>query len=45
MTPEAAQGAVQILCETLDGSIAPNLLPTAKISQLMKAMNLQQSTS
>jgi hypothetical protein len=44
MTPEAAQGAVQILCETLDGSIAPNLLPTAKISQLMKAMNLQQST-
>jgi hypothetical protein len=36
LTMELAQGAVQILCETLDGNIAPNLLPTKKISQLMK---------
>lgn len=45
LTTEVAQGVVQTLCEALDGSIAPNLLPTAKISQLMKAMNSQQSTS
>ena len=45
MTSEVAQGVVQTLCETLDGNIAPNLLPTTKISQLTKAMNLQQSSS
>lgn len=45
LTTEVAQGVVQTLCEALDGSIAPNLLPTAKISQLMKAMNSQQYTS
>jgi hypothetical protein len=45
MTPELAQEAVQILCSSLDGNIAPNLLPTTKISQLTKAMNLQQSNS
>lgn len=45
LTPELAQGVVQTLCETLDGNIAPNLLPTAKISALMKAMNSQQYTS
>ena len=45
LTKEQADQAVVILCETLDGNIAPNLLPTTKISQLMKAMNLQQSTS
>ena len=45
LTREVADQVVQTLCETLDGSIAPNLLPTTKISQLMKAMNLQQSTS
>jgi hypothetical protein len=39
MSMELAQKGVQILCDTLDGSIAPNLLPTTKISQLMKAMN------
>ena len=40
MTSEAAQGVVATLCEALDGNIAPNLLPTTKISQLTKAMNL-----
>jgi hypothetical protein len=45
MTPELAQEAVQILCSSLDGNIVPNLLPTTKISQLMKAMSLQQSNS
>jgi hypothetical protein len=40
MTSEVAQGVVQTLCEALDGNIAPNLLPTTKISQLTKAMNL-----
>jgi hypothetical protein len=45
MTPELAQEAVQILCSSLDGNIAPNLLPTTKISQLTKAMSLQQSNS
>jgi hypothetical protein len=39
MTSELALRGVQILCETLDGNIAPNLLPTTKISQLTKAMN------
>ena len=45
LTPQVAQGVVQTLCEALDGNIAPNLLPTTKISQLIKAMNLQQYTS
>ena len=45
MSMELAQKGVQTLCEILDGSIAPNLLPTTKISQLMKAMNLQQYNS
>ena len=40
MTSEVAQGVVQTLCEALDGNIVPNLLPTTKISQLTKAMNL-----
>jgi len=39
MSLEQAQEVVQILCSTLDGSIAPNLLPTTKISQLTKAMS------
>jgi hypothetical protein len=39
MTSELALKGVQTLCEILDGSIAPNLLPTTKISKLMKAMN------
>lgn len=39
MTTESALKAVQTLCETLDGSIAPNLLPTKKIYQLTKATN------
>ena len=39
MTKEVADQVVQTLCETLDGSIAPNLLPTTKISQLVKAMS------
>ena len=37
MTMDLALKGVQILCDTLDGSIAPNLLPTTKISQLTKA--------
>jgi hypothetical protein len=37
MTMDLALKGVQILCDTLDGNIAPNLLPTTKISQLMKA--------
>ena len=45
MSMELAQKGVQTLCEILDGSIAPNLFPTTKISQLMKAMNLQQYNS
>jgi hypothetical protein len=45
MSLEQAKEVVQILCSTLDGSIAPNLLPTTKISQLTKAMNLPQSNS
>jgi hypothetical protein len=39
MSLEQAQEVVQILCSTLDGSIAPNLLPTTKILQLTKAMS------
>ena len=39
MTMDLALKGVQILCDTLDGSIAPNLLPTTKILQLMKAMS------
>lgn len=39
LTKEVADQVVQTLCETLDGNIAPNLLPTTKISQLMKAMS------
>ena len=39
LTREVADQVVQTLCETLDGSIAPNLLPTTKISQLSKATN------
>lgn len=45
MTSELAIKGVQTLCEILDGSIAPNLLPTTKISQLTKAMNLPQYNS
>ena len=45
MSMELAQKGVQILCDTLDGSIAPNLLPTTKILQLMKATNLPQYNS
>jgi hypothetical protein len=45
MSMELAQKGVQTLCEILDGSIAPNLLPTTKILQLTKAMNLQQYNS
>ena len=39
MDTQMALKAVQTLCEILDGSIAPNLLPTKKISQLTKLMN------
>ena len=39
MDTEMALKAVQTLCEILDGSIAPNLLPTKKISQLIKLMS------
>ena len=39
MDTEMALKAVQTLCEILDGSIAPNLLPTKKISQLTKLMS------
>lgn len=39
LTKEVADQVVQTLCETLDGNIAPNLLPTTKISQLTKAMS------
>jgi hypothetical protein len=37
LTKEVADQVVVTLCETLDGNIAPNLLPTTKISQLSKA--------
>jgi len=39
MDMEMAVKAVQTLCEILDGNIAPNLLPTKKISQLTKLMS------
>ena len=39
MDTQMALKAVQTLCEILDGSIAPNLLPTKKISQLTKLMS------
>ena len=42
MTQEQAKEAVQNLCTILDGSIQPNLLPSTKIAQLRKRMNLQQ---
>jgi hypothetical protein len=42
MTQEKAKEAVQSLCSTLDGSIQPNLLPSMKIAQLRKRMNLAQ---
>ena len=42
MTQEQAKDAVQNLCTILDGSIQPNLLPSTKIAQLRKHMNLQQ---
>jgi hypothetical protein len=45
MSLEQAKEVVLILCSTLDGSIAPNLLLTTKISQLTKAMNLPQYNS
>jgi hypothetical protein len=45
MSLEQAKEVVQILCSTLDGNIAPNLLPTTKILQLTKAMNLPQYNS
>ena len=45
MSLEQAKGVVQTLCDTLGGNIAPNLLPTTKISQLTKAMNLPQYNS
>ena len=43
MTQEKSKEAVQSLCNTLDGSIQPNLLPSTKIAQLRKRMNLAQS--
>jgi hypothetical protein len=43
MKEEKAKEAVQSLCNTLDGSIQPNLLPSTKIAQLRKRMNLAQS--
>jgi hypothetical protein len=42
MTQEKAKEVVQSLCSTLDGSIQPNLLPSTKIAQLRKRMNLAQ---
>jgi hypothetical protein len=39
MDTETALKVVQTLCETLDGSIVPNLLPTKKILQLTKLMS------
>ena len=42
MTQEQAKEAVQSLCNTLDGNIQPNLLPSTKIAQLQKHMNLAQ---
>lgn len=45
MTQEKAKEAVQNLCSTLDGNIQPNLLPTTRIAQLRKRMNLAQSNA
>jgi hypothetical protein len=42
MTQEKAKEVVQDLCTTLDGNIPPNLLPSTKIAQLRKRMNLAQ---
>ena len=42
MTQEQAKEAVQSLCSILDGNIQPNLLPSTKIAQLQKHMNLAQ---
>lgn len=42
MTQDKAKEAVQNLCNILDGSIQPNLLPNTKIAQLQKHMNLAQ---
>lgn len=39
MTQEQATEVVRSLCNILDGSIAPNLLPTTKIAELAKRMN------
>jgi hypothetical protein len=42
MTQEKAKEVVQNLCSILDGSTPPNLLPSTKIAQLRKRMNLVQ---
>jgi hypothetical protein len=42
MTQDKAKEVVQDLCTTLDGNIPPNLLPSMKIAQLRKRMNLAQ---
>ena len=42
MNQEQARKEVQSLCIILDGSIAPNLLPSTKIAELAKHMNLAQ---
>ena len=42
MTQDKAKEVVQDLCTTLDGSIPPNLLPSTKVAQLRKRMNLAQ---
>jgi hypothetical protein len=38
MTTEQAQQVVQLLCESMDGIIPPNLLPNTKISELQKLL-------
>ena len=42
MNQEQAKEVVQSLCTILDGNIPPNLLPSTKIAQLQKHMNLVQ---
>ena len=42
MNQEQAKEVVQSLCSILDGNIAPNLLPSTKIAELAKRMNLAQ---
>lgn len=42
MQEAQAKEVVQNLCSILDGSIQPNLLPTTKIAQFQKHMNLVQ---